>query len=92
MNMKSCSGVSENGIQKTPVLMTLWRRLGAARAQEREMTGTLRALSELEDYQLDDIGLCRSDLTPDGLEAAQRRRNWRQMLERPALRRRAGRL
>ena len=50
-------------------------------ATSNDQTKIERAIAELqplEDYQLNDIGLCRSDLTPDGLAAAGMRRSARQ--------------
>ena len=56
-----------NGIRKG------WSVLrGAMKAgeEDREMARALKELAAFEDYQLHDIGLCRSDLTPEGLAVA----------------------
>lgn len=42
--------------------------------QTQSVDQTIRALNGLEDYQLEDMGLCRSELTPDGLSVAAARR------------------
>ena len=45
---------------------------------QRDLDRILRDLRGLEDYQLNDIGLCRSDLTSEGLTIAAARRRLRQ--------------
>jgi hypothetical protein len=45
---------------------------------DRSVAAALKKLSGFEDHQLADIGLCRSDLTPDGLAIAGARRSRRQ--------------
>ena len=45
---------------------------------QRKTRKLLRELKELEDHQLNDIGLARSDLTEEGLSNAAKRRALRQ--------------
>jgi hypothetical protein len=45
---------------------------------DAQMEAALKELASFEDYQLNDIGLCRSDLTPEGLTIAGMRRRLEQ--------------
>lgn len=63
------------------LLTASWRRLAEAwaiDAEDREIAEAIGQLSRFDDRELDDIGLCRSDLTPEGLAAAAARRSLRQ--------------
>lgn len=63
------------------LLAGFWHRLAgepAAETEDRKTARAIRQLSQLDDYGLSDIGLCRSDLTPDGLAEAAARRARRQ--------------
>lgn len=53
-------------------------RSSANAAEDRKISEAIRQLSKFDDHQLNDIGLARSDLTPDGLAAAGARRRHRQ--------------
>lgn len=46
----------------------------------RRAAMALRELAAFEDYQLSDLGLRRTDITPQGLEAARIRRGFRQAM------------
>ncbi|KRS19205.1 DUF1127 domain-containing protein [Roseovarius indicus] len=45
---------------------------------DTRIVAALRELSTFEDHELSDIGLCRSDLTPEGLVLAGERRKTQQ--------------
>lgn len=47
-------------------------------ARDRSNAEAIRELSRFEDHELNDIGLCRSDLTPEGLAIAGNKRSLRQ--------------
>ncbi len=49
-----------------------------ARRPEPTISEVVKELASFEDYQLADIGLCRSDLTPEGLTVAGMRRRLEQ--------------
>lgn len=62
-------------------LKAAWQRVTEAtaiEAEDRKAVEAIRQLSRFSDLELNDIGLCRSDLTPDGLAAAGARRSLRQ--------------
>jgi hypothetical protein len=63
------------------LLSASWRWFSetpAIDAEGRKTAEAIRQLSRLDDRELSDIGLCRSDLTPDGLARAGARRSLRQ--------------
>ena len=63
------------------LLTGFWHRFAgepAADTEERKSARAIRQLSRLDDYGLSDIGLCRSDLTPECLADAAARRARRQ--------------
>jgi len=49
-----------------------------ASSADVHMKAVLKELASFEDYQLNDIGLCRADLTPEGLAIAGMRRRLKQ--------------
>lgn len=52
-----------------------WRRPASGIRHTGKINSAIRELKRMKDYELADIGLCRSDLTPDGLESAGARRS-----------------
>jgi hypothetical protein len=63
------------------LLLDFWRRRpgpAATGGEDRRIAQALGQLSQFDDRELSDVGLCRSDLTPDGLAAAGARRRARQ--------------
>lgn len=63
-------------------LFDFLRRLtepSATSAGDRQIARAIGQLSQFDDRELTDIGLCRSDLTPDGLAVAGARRRQRQL-------------
>jgi uncharacterized protein YjiS (DUF1127 family) len=63
------------------LLITSWQRLAEApaiNAEDRKVAAAIRQLSQFNERELNDIGLGRSDLTPEGLAEAGARRSLRQ--------------
>lgn len=63
------------------LLSTTWRRLAdfwAVDPEERKIAEAISQLRKFDDCELSDIGLCRSDLTPEGMADAGARRGLRQ--------------
>ena len=73
---------SAAGVSRGWMLLTAsWRRLteaSANHAEDRKIAEAIGQLSQFNDRELSDIGLGRSDLTPEGLATAGTRRSLRQ--------------